>query len=83
VVRFKDSRLEGTGYREGEAGRRHLNGGKGREVERRRVACQTVAGRGMVARCRSVAAAVGEALPLLEEGDDPSWAELGLKAKGC
>jgi hypothetical protein len=47
------------------------------------VACQTVVGRGMVARCRPVAAAVGEALPLLEEGDDPSWAELGLKAKGC
>jgi hypothetical protein len=27
--------------------------------------------------------AAGEALPLLEEGDHPSWARLGLKAKAC
>jgi hypothetical protein len=27
--------------------------------------------------------AAGEALPLLEEGDHPSWAGLGLKAKAC
>jgi hypothetical protein len=43
VVRFKDSWLEGAGYREGEVGRRHLNGGNGRGVERLRLGCQAVA----------------------------------------
>jgi hypothetical protein len=45
VVWFKDSRLEGVGYQGVEEGGALFNGGSGRGVKRRRLACQAAVGR--------------------------------------